>query len=340
MDGGDVVDGVAAVNRIVSGVRGFLDSNSAVDVVLYGNEERVRAAFGGVVPAGVEVVHCDADNSKKTSLRSLVAGVNTGDIEGICTIGDTAKLGRESVKMRVRGIGKPTIVTVFPSLRVEFVFSDGGFTTAHSDKEFYVDAVDAWAREIYKQGLMASVYAEGLCEGKLRWGILSNGTERHKGSDVDKRLEGLIREGIGRRGLAEFVDYIGKVEPKDCYAGNVDVVLTDGYKGNLGLKMAEGSLTFMKELVKGEFEGLGYVDKFRLAPGKGVLDKVKSNLMSRVGVESRNSAVVLGYRAPVVKGHGEAGVDAIYYGICRLADCDEGVLGDRILERVGKYFLD
>lgn len=66
--------------------------------------------------------------------------------------------------------------------------------------------------------------------------------------------------------------------------------------------------------------------------------------LSRIGIDMdgggvRSNALVLGYRVPVVKGHGTASGNAVYHGICRLADCDKGFSGERILNRVGKYFL-
>jgi len=331
--------------RMVPAVRQFSEENPSVELFLHGEEDKVRTAFGRKMPAQAIVVPASEfytqeeklDRPRKgTVLNNLVGAIHNNDIEGFFSIGDTSKIAMEAMKTRVRG-AKPAIVGIFPSVNGDYVLSDIGFQTETSKKTKYVDVIDDWARTSYAQGIMASVYMHSRGIGKPRWGILSIGTEDHKGSDTDKRLEQLVYQGISENNLGEFMEYVGKVEAPDCCAGKVDVALTTGYKGNMYLKAAEAFCGLMKGFAKEEIDKITNFDKIRLAPGKGVIDRIKENFLARANPDKYSGAIILGFEGIAFKGHGAANSDAIYHGISNLTNCTSEDSGEKLMEVVNRY---
>jgi len=153
-------------------------------------------------------------------------------------------------------------------------------------------------------------------------------------------LDNLILRGIQERNLGEFIDYVGMVEPGACFTGGVDVVLADGYKGNLFLKAAEASSKFLCTLAKREIADLGLVDKLLLAPGKATLVRMKKNIMSIADPDKYAGAVILGYDGVIIKGHGASNTNSIYHGLCRLADCGSNNSGKELVGVVKKYSVE
>lgn len=345
VENGDPVDGKSVTERMVPAIQRFSEENPGVELYLHGHEDKIRTAFRRNFPSQAIVVPASefytqgeelTRPKKGTVLNNLVGAVHAQEVEGFFSIGDTSKVAIEAMKMRVKG-AKPALVGIFPSMNGDFVCSDIGFQTQTSKQKKYSDAVDDWARTIYSQGLMSSVYMHSKGISKPRWGILSIGTENHKGSDTDKRLEELIHQGVADNNLGEFMEYVGKVEPYDCFEGNVDVALTDGYKGNLFLKTAEASFGILKMWAKEEIAKLSTLEKLRLAPGKDILVKVKQDIMDRANPDKYSGALILGYEGIVVKGHGACSSDGIYYGISNLAGCTSEDSGKKLSEIVGKY---
>jgi len=113
--------------------------------------------------------------------------------------------------------------------------------------------------------------------------------------------------------------------------------LTDGYKGNLSLKWMEASFGILKDWAKGETDKFNWSDKMRLAFGSATLKRVKQNLLDKANPDRYSGAIVLGYEGVVVKGHGASGSDAIYHGLCRLANCTSEDSGKKLADTVRRY---
>ena len=241
-------------------------------------------------------------------MNNLAESIRSGNIEGFFSIGDTSKVALEASKIRNKSCGAPALVAIFPNVfGEEYVCSDVGFTTQHSDKENYLEAVRGFANGIYKQALMSTFYMKSRGIERPRWGILSNGVEEHKGSDIDKALEVLVAKGIRERSLGNLIDYRGKVEPGDCLDGKVDVVLVDGYEGNLYLKTAEACFSRLIGLTKDEISKLNFYDKTKLFLASGPLTKIKNNLLAKVDPDKHSGAVILGYDGVIEKSDNVSG---------------------------------
>lgn len=345
VENGDSVKGESVTERMVPAIRRFSQERSDVKLYLHGHEGRIDRAFQGNIPAQATIVPASEFYTpdqiitrpvEGTVLNNLLGAADNGTIEGIFTLLDTAKVARETLKSRVRG-AKPALVGIFPSREGDYVFSDIGFGSQTSKMRLYSDVVNNWARTICAQGIMASVYMQGRGIKRPRMGILSIGTESHKGSDVDKRLESLIQQGIAENGLGELVNYIGKIEPEDCFMGMTDVALTDGRAGNLILKTAEQSAKLLEYWKMEEVANLSKIDEIRLALGKGVLGRMKRNILDKANPDRYGGAIALGYKGIIVKGHGAASPDAIYYGLHTLADCTHEDSGAELVDTVKRY---
>jgi len=171
MDNGDNVDGKSVSERAVDAINRLLIERPGIEVSLHGHEKNILDAFGRKIPSRVDVIPATSFYSQSdkitrpvegTALNNLVGAVKGGDIGGFFSIGDTSKIAIESTGIRNNGCGRPALVAIFPSLSGEFVFSDVGFTSQRSNNASYENAVGNFARDIYRQGLMASVYAGNL----------------------------------------------------------------------------------------------------------------------------------------------------------------------------------
>lgn len=345
VENGDKVGDESVTERMVPAVHRFMNERPGVDIFLHGEKEKIKNAFGSDILNKVEVVpaskfYSQADKivrpTEGSVLNNLAVAVHNKEIDGYLSIGDTSKIVVESSKMRTKGIAR-SLVAILPSIEKDFVFSDIGLSVPRSKGTFYSKVVGGWVRDIYTQGLMATVYVRGRGVDIPRWGIVSNGTEDHKGSDVDNRLEELILLAQDQVGLGDFVEYVGKIEPNDCFRGKVDVALTDGYKGNLLLKSFEGAFSLMGFWARQEVAKFSRVDKVRLAPGAGVVRRVKDNFMDRANPDKYNGAIVLGYDGVIAKGHGNSSIEGIYFGLCNLADCTKEDSGVEMAKVVQKY---
>jgi len=345
VENGDVVNGQSVTERMAPAIARFSAERPDVEIYLHGEEDKIRDTFSRDILDGVGVIPASefySQDDKITRpvrgsvLNNLAVGVANGDIDGYFSIGDTSKIVVEALKISTKGVGR-SLVAVLPGLKGDFVCSDIGLSVPTSRKLLYSKTVDGWAHDIYTQGLMATVYVHGWGVSRPRWGIMSNGHEDHKGSDVDNRLEKIIRHAQDEVGLDNFVDYRGKIEPSNCFKGEVDVVLTDGYKGNLFLKSIEGSLGLMSGWIKEEVGNFSLLDKARLAPAAGVIKSAKENIAHKVSPDKYNGAIILGYDGVIVKGHGNSSSNGIYYGLCSLADCTSEDAGPEMVDIVRKY---
>ncbi|MCK4502342.1 MAG: phosphate acyltransferase PlsX [Desulfuromonadales bacterium] len=175
------------------------------------------------------------DLVKKGSASAVVSAGNSGAIMacGMFVLG------------RVKGIERPAIATLLPNLNAETMVLDMGAN------------VDCKASHLNQFALMGSLYVEHfLAKPNPRVGLLSNGEEEKKGNDLTREAHLLLKDSP--------LNYIGYVEGGDVYNGSVDVVVCDGFVGNVVLKVSEGLAVAIGTMLKQEIEGrfwakLGYL---------------------------------------------------------------------------------
>lgn len=242
----DVMGGDHAPEEIIKGSLQALDENPELELILVGSEDafrqylpvetkRVETIISGSVMAMDESVE-NLRNKKDSSIYLATESVADGKADAIVSCGSTAAQMAAAVLLlgRIKGIKRPAIVLPFPSLKGNKVMLDGG---ANAD----ADAVN-----LVEFAILGNAYAR-LLTGKEYPEIvlLSNGTEAHKGNAVVKETHQLLAE----NGILNFK---GNIEGRDIMAGDYDVLITDGFTGNVVMKVTEGVASGLFHLVKEE----------------------------------------------------------------------------------------
>ena len=210
----------------------------------------------------------------------------------------------------VPGIDRPALALSLPR-------ADGG-------RLVLVDvgaSADARPAHLATFGLLGDALARTLGVAAPRVGLLANGSERGKGRK-------LVREAWDE--LAKLpLNFVGNVEPHDALAGAVDVLVCDGFTGNIVIKTAEGIVGLAKQLASRHVEGSG-----RAAVGAWLLRPALRDFAADLDWRKRGGAVLVGVRAPVVVGHGRSDAPAVDAAIRLAHYAQEQALGAELASRV------
>ena len=293
-----------ALSVILVGQREALDQELAPIGKL--SDERVRIVHASEVVAMDEAPASALRNKRDSSMRVAVNLVEQGEAAACVSAGNTGALmaiSRFVLKM-LPGIDRPAIATILPALKGHTYILDLGAN------------VDCTPEHLLQFGIMCSELVSSV-EGKTRptVGLLNIGAEDIKGNDQVKGAAELMR--------ASGLNFYGYVEGDDIYKGTTDVVVCDGFVGNVALKTSEGLAQMLATYLREEF------DRGLLTRLAGILAwPVISAFKRRVDHRRYNGASLLGLRGIVIKSHGSADVLALEHAILRaVAEARSGVLG-------------
>jgi glycerol-3-phosphate acyltransferase PlsX len=306
----------------------FLARTGDVDVVLVGRREAIEAelaARGQAATKGLRVHHAaelvamdeppaQALRYKKdSSMRVAVNLVKSGEAHACVSAGNTGALMAISrfVLKTLDGIDRPAIATVLPNMkRTNTYVLDLGAN------------VDCTAEHLLQFGIMGAMLVAAV-EHKERptVGLLNIGTEDIKGNEAVKQAAGLLR-GSG-------LNFIGNVEGNDIYKGTVDVVVCDGFVGNVALKASEGVAAMLTTTMREEFSR-SPLTKMAALIAMPVLRAFRDRLDHR----RYNGASLLGLRGIVIKSHGSADAFAFSQALARAVDEVRNSVPQRIAERM------
>ena len=223
---------------------------------------------------------------KSSSMGKALSYLKDKNVEALVSAGNTGALMAMS-KLELRmldGILRPAIAATFPHKKGEFVMLDLGANTECSEENLLQFAI------------MGSEYAKvvlGKEEPKLA--ILNIGTEADKGKTyINETAKNLKNSYLSK-------NFIGYIEGNDIISGNVDVVISDGFSGNIALKTAEGVATLCSNYIKNIFES-SFLGKISFL----LLSKKLAALKDKLDPRKRNGALFLGLNGIVVKSHGSA----------------------------------
>lgn len=299
----DAMGGDSAPQIVVAGANIARRRHPDVKFLLYGDEAEVTALVGKQrgLDEFVEVRHAaekvEADDKpsqvvrsgQETSMWKAIASVKDGDANGVVSAGNTGALLAMAmlVLRRIEGIDRPAIASFFPTLRGETVMLDLGAN------------IRCDARNLVEFAIMGEVFARtilGIEDPTI--GLLNVGEEETKGNDALKDAAALLRD------LELPGEFVGFVEGDDIPSGAVDVVVTDGFTGNVALKTAEGTAKLINSYVRETFRN-SFWAKIGYLFAKRSFDKLRS----RSDPRRYNGAMFLGLNGVCVKSHG--GTDAI-----------------------------
>jgi phosphate acyltransferase len=303
----------------------FLADHPAARLILVGREEEVRLQLGGqageprlrVVHAS-EVVGMDESpaialrNKKDSSMRVAINLVKNGDADACVSAGNTGALmaiSRFVLKM-LPGIERPAICTALPTVKGHTHMLDLGAN------------VDCGPEHLYQFGVMGAMLVAAT-EHKERptVGILNIGEEEIKGNEVVKAAAELLRD--------SDLNFIGNVEGDGIYKGDADVIVCDGFVGNVALKTSEGLAQMLGSALRNEFKR-NLLTKMAAVVAMSVLDGFKRRFDHR----RYNGAILLGLKGISVKSHGSADAFAFTHAIARAYDAAENGVLERISRRL------
>lgn len=328
----DAMGGDFAPAAQVGGAVEALRNDKELSLILVGDEEKIRGelAKGQYDASRVEIVHAPevitnddvptkAVRTKKNS-STVVAFelLKEGKADALVSSGATGAVLTAAVLLlgRIRGISRPALCPRIPNLR--------GTGTLLCDCGANLECKPV---NLVHFAMMATAYAQaayGMDSPKV--GLLSNGTEDHKGDAMHQEANALLKQ------LA-CIDYIGNVEGRDIMAGDADVVVADGFTGNIALKSVEGCGKAISGIMKREFKK-NFFSKLRAAL---VYDVIK-NIKNAADYEKMGGAMFLGLKKAVVKAHGNSKAHGFSICIGQAADAVRGdMVGkiEKMLEETG-----
>lgn len=296
--GGDLGP-TAVVEGISQALRRWPDRKARY--LVHGDEAQLQPLFDKhpEVAAVSEIRHTDTmvtmtdkpseavRRARGSSMWNAIQSVKSGEADAIVSSGNTgALMAISKVILRMKkGVHRPAISANWPTPRGHTVVLDVGAN------------VQCGATQLVEFAIMGEAYHRAVFgEAKPKVGLLNVGQEELKGNDTVREADGLIRSS----GL-DF-DYIGFIEGDDISAGHIDVVVTDGFTGNIALKTAEGTARLVAGWVR---EALTSSITAKLAAGLlslGALDRLRE----RMDPGSINGGLFLGLKGIVVKSHGGA----------------------------------
>ena len=301
----DAMGGDNAPGEIVKGALAAAASRPELEIALVGREAEVRAAMGGQAPTNVSVVNatevieiCDdpamAFKHKKDS--SITVGLNllkAGEGDAFVSAGSTGALLSAATLLvkRVKGIRRAAMCPVIPTAGGQAVLIDCG-ANAECTVEYLVQFA-----------YLGSFYASHVLGIRNpRVGLLNIGAEPSKGDTL--RLETWpVLQAAGERGE---INFIGNIEAKEAIKGGCDVIVADGYSGNIMLKTIEGVASYLGGEVKKLFLQSARTKLAGLLVKPGLKAFKTSMDPDRVG-----GTAFLGISKPVIKAHGASGTRAI-----------------------------
>ena len=302
--GGDVGLGVT-----IPGAVAFLKQQPDARLIMVGDEAAVRSALvaAGAPMERVDVQHASEvvamdeapqsalKNKKDSSMRVAINQVKEGKAQAAVSAGNTGALMATArfVLKTIPGIERPAIAKFLPS------------STSNMTLMLDLGAnVDCTPEQLVQFAVIGSELVQALHpqRGAPRVGLLNVGTEDIKGTDTVKKTFALLNE--------SNLNFIGNVEGSMIFSGGVDVVVADGFVGNIVLKTIEGAVKFMGGAIKQEFQA-SLLTKLAAVASMPALKGLKTKLDPR----RFNGAIFLGLRGVVVKSHGGTDAAGFYYAL-------------------------
>ncbi len=328
----DAMGGDRGPAAVVAGLALSADKNPDIGFILHGDETQLKPLIAQTpilqdrveIRHAEEVVTMDAKpsyvmrNGQKTSMWSTIDAVRNGEADVAVSCGNTGALMLLSmVRLRkLPGVNRPAIACLWPSR------NPGGFNIM---LDVGAD-VRADEEDLLRYAMMGASYARnGLGIARPRVGLLNVGTEEHKGHPVLKAAHELIAN------AAEDarIDFVGFVEGVDIPSDRVDVIVTDGFTGNVALKTAEGTADLMAGFIRQSFtESL--MAKLTALIARASLGRLKLRMDPR----QANGGVFLGLNGTVVKSHGSADPVAISSAVKRAFTLAQSGFNQKLAARV------
>ncbi|TLG73889.1 phosphate acyltransferase PlsX [Culicoidibacter larvae] len=284
----------------VDGAIQAIQTYSNLTITLYGDEAQVRPLLEAAGnPERIAVVHCteqitNYDESasafrvkKDSSMVRALQAVKDGEADAVMSAGNTGAYLSAATLMigRIAGVDRPCLTTVFP-------------TTDKNKKVIFADlgaVADGTAVNITQNAIIANEIAKVILKkDEPTVALLNIGTEEKKGNHLYLQAHQMMKAASG-------INFVGNIEARDIMAGLADVVVADGFTGNIMLKSHEGMQRAIFTVLKQEIKS-GFLTKI----GGLLLKSAFKNMRDTLDYTEVGGAVLAGVKVPVIKAHGNS----------------------------------
>jgi glycerol-3-phosphate acyltransferase PlsX len=314
-------------------VKGAVDAMMEFDIeiCLVGREDEVNACLQTAGAAGdkritvvnaTEVIDMEDDPSTATRRKkdsSMTVALNMlrdGEGDAVVSAGSTGALltGATLIVKRVRGIRRAALAPVLPNGGKGVMLIDCGAN------------VECTSEYLLQFAYMGSFYSEKILGvNKPKVGLLNIGTEETKGRELQKETYALLEQASqsGR------INFVGNVEARELFSGNVDVMVADGFSGNVMLKSIEGSVSFLMKNIKSAF-----LTNIKTKIAALLIKKQLGEVKKLLDVNEVGGTAMLGISKPVIKAHGSSDARAVRSAIKQAIAFSEAGITDAIVSNI------
>jgi glycerol-3-phosphate acyltransferase PlsX len=328
----DVMGGDHGPGVVIDGARQALQAHPSItELFLVGHEDEIKAgmARSGLRDSRVKIVHASESltmedkpieglrRKKDCSILRAVDLIKEGKADALISPGNTGGIvAASTIRLRpLEGLDRPCIATIIPAPKNEFVLLDAGAS------------VECRPTHLLHFAIMGSIYSrEILGHKKPRVGILCNGTEANKGTELTQEASKLCK--------MVDLNFIGNVEGHDLFNNRVDVVVCDGFIGNIVLKILE---SFAKGLGSWLKDEISKNPKRML--GAMLVKGALRTIRRRTDPDTRGGAPLLGLNGIIFKAHGSSRERAIMNGIGQAVQAAEHHITDIIRKEAAQANL-
>lgn len=312
-----------------------LENDPELSLILFGDSQQISPLLNNCsqsVLERIQVQHCSSviennqgisyalRHSKGTSMRLALESVQRGEAQGCVSAGNTgALMGLSKILLQpLQGIARPALISLIPTI-------DG-------EKSVMLDLganIECSAENLYQFAIMGAIFAEARLNLVYpRIGLLNIGIEEIKGHQSIRDAANLLQKSTA-------LNYVGFIEGDVLLNGKADVIVSDGFAGNVALKTLEGSVrnlfSLFKDKANSRFIKLILAGLFRF------VFKQSYKRLKRINPDEYNGASLIGLKAVVVKSHGSANVNAFAHAIADAAFQARQQLPEKILAGLARY---
>jgi phosphate acyltransferase len=330
----DAMGGDSAPGVVIHGVLNYLKENKDVTISLVGRAREIKREFKKQrldVPVNLEIINARDHvlmrehfwsywrRREKTSIKKALDLLKTNAAQAMISAGNTGAVMSiaKSVLGTLEQVERPALALMIPTLNGHSLLVDVGAN------------VDSKPRNLVQFALMGKVYLENVAGIKNpRIGLMSIGEEEARGNELTKTTYNLLK--------SLDINFAGNVEGRDVYRGAADLIVTDGFTGNVTLKVAEGVVDTMQSMLKREI-----MSSLLAKVGFFFLKRSLRRIQKRMDYSEYGGALLLGVKGIVIIGHGRSNEKAISSAIhMGRTFVKENVLGkiSKEIERMQEIF--
>jgi|TARA_R110002050_G_scaffold278987_1_gene425321 glycerol-3-phosphate acyltransferase PlsX len=324
----DAMGGDFGPEPIIDGLIAALRINTAFSAIAVGRKEELLKLIPPEYLLRIEILDCndvismqdhatDALKRKDSSIYQAIELVKNGQADAVVSAGHSgASMSLATLRIgRIKGVTRPAIATLMP--------------TSENQNTLVLDVganVDCDEKNLFEFAVMGQIYAQDVLKlDEPIIGLLSNGEEESKGNEVTRAAYELLAN-------SQIKNFAGNVEGSDIFKGTVDVVVCDGFIGNILLKTAEGVADTIGQILKKNLKR-----SLISIAGAVLMRKVFKSLKVRVDYAEYGGAPLLGVKAPVIIAHGKSNPKAIKNAINQAISAASSRLEQDIEDKLAKY---